>query len=476
MKLIFAFVLMIFMPTLSSADNSIHSHGGRTHSHPLPKQGIKHRHGNGAYGISASGQGSLQGQGNKQVEQYTSISVDEFKQLISNNTLETTIDNSFKIVWIIPNVKKIRWNSSEFIYRFSKKPIEINFKEQKVKDVEFKYTGSGYTFGSISAWNNKSHSSMFKINRDKTLLIFPLSSSFKLFSKKSDGSGGTRTHWERYSSNALKFNIIKGHPQRYTKLIKTNTFDDKYFIANQIAKKAYQNYNVKDLLKVGTLPRWTPDKGNSSTTKINGNGKLYFDRGSNGYFTILGSFNNGLIKHGKLEVYNDKSTGILSYTSNTTKYTVSQKSNIRSLVLKGQSTNKSKIHKYISKNNSSSSSASVNCFGSGLSEGSKNLCLGISKHESSYCFGSGLSEGRKNLCLGASKRESSYCFGSGLSEGNKNLCLALSKGESNYCFGSGLSEGMKNLCLGGSKRESSYCFGSGLSEGNKNLCLAISKK
>lgn len=28
-----------------------HSHNGRVHNHPLPKQGVKHRHGNGAYGV-----------------------------------------------------------------------------------------------------------------------------------------------------------------------------------------------------------------------------------------------------------------------------------------------------------------------------------------------------------------------------------------------------------------------------------------
>lgn len=36
-------------PDTKSADGS-HSHGGRSHNHPLPAQGIKHRHGNGELG------------------------------------------------------------------------------------------------------------------------------------------------------------------------------------------------------------------------------------------------------------------------------------------------------------------------------------------------------------------------------------------------------------------------------------------
>jgi hypothetical protein len=36
-------------PDTKTVDGS-HSHGGRSHSHPLPAQGIKHRHGNGEFG------------------------------------------------------------------------------------------------------------------------------------------------------------------------------------------------------------------------------------------------------------------------------------------------------------------------------------------------------------------------------------------------------------------------------------------
>ena len=35
-------------PTPAGAD--AHSHGTRSHAHPLPQQGIQHRHGNGAIG------------------------------------------------------------------------------------------------------------------------------------------------------------------------------------------------------------------------------------------------------------------------------------------------------------------------------------------------------------------------------------------------------------------------------------------
>lgn len=37
-------------PSKNSSDANGHSHGGRYHSHPLPKEGVKHRHGNGEIG------------------------------------------------------------------------------------------------------------------------------------------------------------------------------------------------------------------------------------------------------------------------------------------------------------------------------------------------------------------------------------------------------------------------------------------
>ena len=36
--------------TVSKNSGVLHSHKGRKHSHPLPKNGVKHRHGNGAIG------------------------------------------------------------------------------------------------------------------------------------------------------------------------------------------------------------------------------------------------------------------------------------------------------------------------------------------------------------------------------------------------------------------------------------------
>lgn len=114
------------------------------------------------------------------------------------------------------------------------------------------------------------------------------------------------------------------------------------------------------------------------------------------------------------------------------------------------------------------------CYGSGVTEGMKNVCLAIVKHKASYCFGSGINEGNKNICLANVKHEASYCFGSGLTEGMKNSCLASVKKEPSYCFGSGLSEGSKNVCLAGVKHEPSYCYGTGVSEGMKNMCLALS--
>lgn len=34
----------------SSAGNNSHSHNGRSHNHPLPLQGVAHKHGKGAIG------------------------------------------------------------------------------------------------------------------------------------------------------------------------------------------------------------------------------------------------------------------------------------------------------------------------------------------------------------------------------------------------------------------------------------------
>lgn len=43
--------LLILCSSFSYSQPKPHSHAGRTHLHPLPKQGIKHRHGNGSIGV-----------------------------------------------------------------------------------------------------------------------------------------------------------------------------------------------------------------------------------------------------------------------------------------------------------------------------------------------------------------------------------------------------------------------------------------
>lgn len=46
--------LLLSVTGWAQAKGVTHSHAGRVHSHPLPKEGIKHRHGSGAIGLAVS--------------------------------------------------------------------------------------------------------------------------------------------------------------------------------------------------------------------------------------------------------------------------------------------------------------------------------------------------------------------------------------------------------------------------------------
>lgn len=50
MKSFFVFIFFVSLTTISYAKSQNHSHAGRSHSHPLPVQGLAHRHGNSAIG------------------------------------------------------------------------------------------------------------------------------------------------------------------------------------------------------------------------------------------------------------------------------------------------------------------------------------------------------------------------------------------------------------------------------------------
>ncbi len=43
--------LLLSVSGWAQAKSVTHSHAGRVHSHPLPKQGIRHQYGGGAFGV-----------------------------------------------------------------------------------------------------------------------------------------------------------------------------------------------------------------------------------------------------------------------------------------------------------------------------------------------------------------------------------------------------------------------------------------
>ncbi len=55
MNNLIALILISLCCTIIYAAPVPHTHGGREHSHPLPKEGIKHRHGGGAIGLAVPG-------------------------------------------------------------------------------------------------------------------------------------------------------------------------------------------------------------------------------------------------------------------------------------------------------------------------------------------------------------------------------------------------------------------------------------
>ncbi len=52
----YSLVSLLCLAPLSSLQAKPHSHAGRTHSHPLPTEGIGHKHGGGASGIAVGDQ------------------------------------------------------------------------------------------------------------------------------------------------------------------------------------------------------------------------------------------------------------------------------------------------------------------------------------------------------------------------------------------------------------------------------------
>ena len=63
-KIITLSVIGFFLTQTSALQAQPHQHGGRAHTHPLPAQGVRHKHGNGAVGIAAGGAAPAKQAGN----------------------------------------------------------------------------------------------------------------------------------------------------------------------------------------------------------------------------------------------------------------------------------------------------------------------------------------------------------------------------------------------------------------------------
>lgn len=174
------------------AESKTHTHGGRSHTHPLPIQGIKHRHGNGAYGTTESGDkerkltSSVISHPNQSAghspasDSYTPIDGTDTFELISGNTLisknkiwcfdDNPKEACLKIAILQKAVKTSNSplkNNATVIYPKARKVIK---KDWGIFAVNIMYYGLHMGITEIPMNYTKSFKNYVSINQDKNIL------------------------------------------------------------------------------------------------------------------------------------------------------------------------------------------------------------------------------------------------------------------------------------------------------------------
>lgn len=151
LKRIMAFLISVLITVFqSNLYAEPHSHGGRSHNHPLPKQGIQHRHGNGAYGVSGHGMNT-----NKLHQRMTNLK--------PHNTVKIT--NKGRVLQI-DKVYTLRDQNNCLHYRYDFESVKNVGKKPIIKSLQwFGKCVDGYAKGggAFTAW----YTDEFYYSKDK---------------------------------------------------------------------------------------------------------------------------------------------------------------------------------------------------------------------------------------------------------------------------------------------------------------------
>lgn len=323
-----------------------HSHAGRTHNHPLPKQGVKHRHGNGAYGAPTSGNKVAS---NKPQSGNVAIA----KPSGSNNIIITHGKDKISL----DSKYVLRDQHGCLHYNENINEYKKGYNSIKKSDVfSVVWHGrckGGYPYGSGKRmWyvNGKIKDSYTETYRGRTIA----DQKTKLYNL------GVQTH----NQNIKDRKTTQDETRRKAK---------KLVIDKDLIKFA-KKYNFNSLIKGATdvSAGWSPDE--KSLAGVNGNGKisLYLNRSHEATAYITGKFKNGrLIGNAKLKVYaskcykkgwvfckvseDDTSTRSITASSNIKKYVNKAIKNM----LPGMSSRASRTISRLSNSSSSYSSSSI---------------------------------------------------------------------------------------------------------------------
>ncbi len=251
-----------------------HSHNGRTHDHPLPEQGIKHRHGNGAYGSSSS-------------------SADHTNKNRAS-TIKTTI--------ISYEGKKIPIDS-RYIVRDQNNCIHFNKYPSFVKP-------SGRDVKSIH-WDGKCVGG-YAEGRGVTMRYFRDFGPHKNQRTRSPKNLHTRKDLFEEAQDLQDDLAYKRQKREYKakKIIEEETSRRNQVVVNRDLIKFAKKYGFNSVIKAQHVnATWIPSDRSSAIQGVNGKGKLIIklDRTYTAEAKIIGEFHNGmLVGKGDLIAYSGK--------------------------------------------------------------------------------------------------------------------------------------------------------------------------